>query len=81
MYFFHQAKVFILSLGLLAAAKPAFACSVCFTSVEDDPQSIALKWSVLTLLAIVLMVLGFVAKFCFTLAKREKELLQGSLGK
>ena len=59
----------------------ALACSVCFTQVEDDPQAIALKWSVLTLFAIVLFVLGMVAKFFWTIVQREKLLMKQELRK
>lgn len=56
----------------------AWACSVCFTSVKTDPLVIALKWSMVTLLGIVSVVLFYFAKFLFTLIlKEERTILKG----
>ncbi len=49
-----------------------FACSVCFSVVKDDPMNVALRASVLCLLAILLVTLGCFVKFFLGVRKRAK---------
>lgn len=56
--------------------KLSLGCSVCFSPVEGDPMTIALRASVLTLLAVTAVVLVSFAKFFLSIRKREKLLLK-----
>ena len=61
----------------MKTANIPFACSVCVSPVANDPANIALRTSVLTLLAITFIVLISFAKFFWSIRKREKLLLKG----
>ena len=49
-----------------------FACSVCLSPVENDPANVALRASILCLLAVTFAVLASFAKFFVSIWKREK---------
>ena len=53
-----------------------FACAVCMSPVKNDPTAVALRASVLTLLAVTFVVLISFAKFFLGIRKREKLLLK-----
>ncbi len=54
----------------------AFACSVCFSPVENDPMNVALRASVFCMLAVTFGTLGLFAKFFWNIRKRERMLLK-----
>ena len=51
-----------------------FACTVCFSSVQDDPMMIALRASMLCLLIVTFTMLALFAKFFLGIRKRERAL-------
>jgi hypothetical protein len=56
---------------LLAIARPALACPVCF-GAPDSPQVKAMQVGILVLLAITVVVLGSFAAFFLYLRRRQK---------
>lgn len=63
-----------------AGVHSGYACSVCFGGASDDPANVSLRNGVIFLLAIVLIVLAFFARFFWNIRKRTK-LLTGQVGK
>ena len=57
----------------LSLAVRADACTMCFSTGSSN-QAVALKWGVISLFIILLVVLGTLAKFFLSVAKRSKEL-------
>ena len=55
-----------------AGTRSVYACSVCFGVASDDPTNISLRNGVIFLLAVVLVVLAFFAKFFYGIRKRMK---------
>ncbi len=58
---------------LLAGMYPfsAYACSVCFRGMPDDPANIALKKAILCLFGILCIVLALFAKFFWGIRQRS----------
>ena len=48
------------------------ACSICFYGDPDEPANKALRYGIITLLAILLVVLGLFARFFISLGKRNR---------
>ena len=61
----------ILTAFLLALARPALACPVCF-GAPDSPQVKGMQMGILVLLAITVVVLGSFAAFFLYLRRRQK---------
>jgi hypothetical protein len=51
----------------------ALACAVCFGDKGDKMSGVA-SWSILFLLGVLLIVLGSIGYFIYTLARRSREL-------
>jgi len=71
-------KIFILFLSAvtLFVAETAQACSVCFFGDPTNQANIALRLSIVTLLAILVIILGLFIKFFYSIFKRSR-LLNG----
>ena len=61
----------LLTIGLLAAPRAAFACPVCFGD-NDSPMAAAMNTGILFMLIIVAGVLGAFASFFIYLIRRAK---------
>jgi hypothetical protein len=61
----------VMTAFLLAIARPALACPVCF-GAPDSPQVKAMQIGILVLLAITVAVLGSFAAFFLYLRRRQK---------
>ena len=61
----------IMTALLLALARPALACPVCF-GAPDSPQVKGMQMGILVLLAITVVVLGSFAAFFLYLRRRQK---------
>jgi len=61
----------IMTAFLLALARPALACPVCF-GAPDSPQARGMQMGILVLLAITGVVLGSFAAFFLYLRRRQK---------
>ena len=61
----------VMTASLLAIARPALACPVCF-GAPDSPQVKAMQIGILVLLAITVAVLGSFAAFFLYLRRRQK---------
>ena len=68
-------KLFI-TLFLVLKGSPVLACSVCFSTVKDDPQMIAMRGAILTLMFILLFVFACFAIFVIKVARKQKLLLK-----
>ena len=65
--------IFFLTLAIaLLLTNTASACSMCFYGNPNQSEVIALRTSVLVLLTIVIIVLGFFAKFFISVGRRSK---------
>ena len=64
----------VLFVAASAPASAAHACSVCMSSLSDDPANVALRASILCLLSVTLIVLGSFAKFFLGIRRRERQL-------
>lgn len=60
---------------IFVLAKAVFACSVCLGGSADDPANMGLRNAVLFLLAVVVVLLAFFAKFFLNIRKRAKGML------
>ena len=65
----------LLTIGLLAAPRAAFACPVCFGD-NDSPMSVAMNMGILFMLVIVAGVLGAFASFFIYLIRRAKRVAE-----
>ena len=65
----------LLTLGLLAAPRAAFACPVCFGE-NDSPMALAMNMGILFMLIIVAGVLGAFASFFIYLIRRARRVEQ-----
>ena len=65
----------LLTLGLLAAPRAAFACPVCFGE-NDSPMALAMNMGILFMLVIVAGVLGAFASFFIYLIRRARRVEQ-----
>ena len=74
-----KAKIAVILLFLGLSTK-AYACSVCFAPIKDNPQIKGIMWAMLILLIIVSLVLAGILKFFWTIARREKVLMESSEG-
>ena len=61
----------VMTAFLLAFARPAVACPVCF-GAPDSPQVKGMQMGILVLLAITVAVLGSFAAFFLYLRRRQK---------
>jgi hypothetical protein len=61
----------VMTAFLLAFARPALACPVCF-GAPDSPQVKGMQMGILVLLAITVAVLGSFAAFFLYLRRRQK---------
>ena len=61
----------VMTVFLLAFARPALACPVCF-GAPDSPQVKGMQMGILVLLAITVVVLGSFAAFFLYLRRRQK---------
>ena len=61
----------VMTAFLLAFARPALACPVCF-GAPDSPQVKGMQMGILVLLAITVVVLGSFAAFFLYLRRRQK---------
>ena len=61
----------VMTAFLLAFARPAVACPVCF-GAPDSPQVKGMQMGILVLLAITVVVLGSFAAFFLYLRRRQK---------
>jgi hypothetical protein len=61
----------VMTAFLLAIARPALACPVCF-GAPDSPQVKGMQIGILVLLAITVAVLGSFAAFFLYLRRRQK---------
>ena len=61
----------VLTASLLAFARPALACPVCF-GAPDSPQVKGMQMGILALLAVTVVVLGAFAAFFLYLRRRQK---------
>lgn len=62
--------------SLFVMVPSVHACSVCFGGASEDPANVSLRNGVIFLLAIVLIVLAFFAKFFWNIRKRAKLLAE-----
>jgi hypothetical protein len=62
----------LLTVGLLAAPRAAFACPVCFGE-NDSPMALAMNMGILFMLIIVAGVLGGFASFFIYLIRRANQ--------
>ena len=65
----------LLTLGLVAAPRAAFACPVCFGD-NDSPMALAMNMGILFMLIIVAAVLGGFASFFIYLIRRAKRVAE-----
>jgi hypothetical protein len=65
----------LLTLGLVAAPRAAFACPVCFGD-NDSPMALAMNMGILFMLIIVAVVLGGFASFFIYLIRRAKRVAE-----
>jgi hypothetical protein len=65
----------LLTIGLLAAPRAAFACPVCFGD-NDSPMAVAMKMGIIFMLIIVAGVLGGFASFFIYLIRRAKRVAE-----
>jgi hypothetical protein len=61
----------VMTMFLLAVARPALACPVCF-GAPDSPQVKGMQMGILVLLAVTVVVLGSFAAFFLYLRRRQK---------
>jgi len=61
----------VMTMFLLAIARPALACPVCF-GAPDSPQVKGMQMGILVLLAVTVVVLGSFAAFFLYLRRRQK---------
>lgn len=61
----------VITASLLAFARPALACPVCF-GAPDSPQVRGMQMGILALLAVTVAVLGAFAAFFLYLRRRQK---------
>jgi hypothetical protein len=61
----------LVTIGLLAAPRAAFACPVCFGE-NDSPMALAMNMGILFMLIIVAGVLGAFASFFIYLIRRAR---------
>lgn len=62
----------LLTIGLIAAPRAAFACPVCFGE-NDSPMALAMNMGILFMLIIVAGVLGAFASFFIYLIRRASQ--------
>ncbi len=67
-------KIFI-ALLLTLQGSSVLACSVCFSTVKDDPQMIAMRNAILTLMFILLFILVLFTIFIIKVVRKQKLLL------
>ena len=67
----------LLTLGLLAAPRVAFACPVCFGD-NDSPMAVAMNMGILFMLIVVAGVLGAFASFFIYLIRRANQSAEAS---
>lgn len=65
----------LLTIGLIAAPRAAFACPVCFGE-NDSPMALAMNMGILFMLIIVAGVLGAFASFFIYLIRRARRVEQ-----
>jgi hypothetical protein len=65
----------LLTIGLLAAPRAAFACPVCFGD-SNSPMAIAMNIGILFMLIVVAGVLGGFASFFIYLIRRAKRVAE-----
>jgi len=65
----------LLTIGLVAAPRAAFACPVCFGE-NDSPMALAMNMGILFMLIIVAGVLGAFASFFIYLIRRARRVEQ-----
>jgi len=68
-------KKILLTIGLVAAPRAAFACPVCFGE-NDSPMALAMNMGILFMLIIVAGVLGAFASFFIYLIRRARRVEQ-----
>jgi hypothetical protein len=67
----HTLTLTVMAVVLLAFARPAVACPVCF-GAPDSPQVKGMQMGILVLLAVTVVVLGSFAAFFLYLRRRQK---------
>ena len=65
----------LLTIGLLAAPRAAFACPVCFGE-NDSPMALAMNMGILFMLIIVAGVLGGFASYFIYLIRRARRVAE-----
>jgi hypothetical protein len=65
----------LLTLGLIAAPRVAFACPVCFGD-SNAPMAVAMNMGILAMLVVVAGVLGAFASFFIYLIRRARRVAE-----
>jgi hypothetical protein len=65
----------LLTIGLLAAPRAAFACPVCFGD-NDSPMAVAMNMGILFMLIIVAGILGAFGSFFIYLVRRARRVAE-----
>ena len=64
--------VFLMTNIIAFIYSPAFACSVCFRGIANDPNMIGLRSAILFMLGILAIIASFLIKFFISIGKRSK---------
>jgi len=65
--------ILVLCFLAMIAARPAYACLVCFSGIEP-PYYKGLTWAILTLLAILAFIFAGVVAFVLNVRRRTKNI-------